>query len=61
MATVLQRDIIDALRKLRDARTADNSADEAACERRLNVLLDRLIASQIQKQKSDYEKSESDY
>lgn len=53
MATVLQRDIMDALQRLRDARAAGRAREIVVCERRLNWLLDRVSANM--KPKSDYE------
>ena len=60
MATVLQRDITHALRKLRAARASGNIKDAAVCERRLNWLLDR-ITDDFPSRKSDYENAKSDY
>lgn len=55
MATVLQRDITDALQRLRDARAAGSAREVVVCERRLNWLLDRLLANRKPNlQKSDY-------
>ena len=42
MATVLQRDITDALRRLRDARNEGDPEQEEVCEGRLNRLLDQV-------------------
>lgn len=58
MATVLQRDITDALRRLRHARTQDDAREIAVCERRLNWLLDRVATNTIRKPISDYEKTQ---
>lgn len=61
MATVLQRDIVNALRKLRAARASGNDDDSLVCERRLNWLLDRMVDNMPASQKSDYENAKSDY
>lgn len=50
MATVLQRDIIDALRRLRAARRIGDTHEAAVCERRLNWLLDKVP---VKKRKTD--------
>lgn len=55
MATVLQRDIKDALQRLRIARAARDRHEMLVCERRLNWLLDKLDLP-AEKQKMDYEK-----
>lgn len=56
MATVLQRDIIDALRRLREARTAGTAQDITLCEARLNRLLEHVTDNKIglsKREKSD--------
>ena len=61
MATVLQRDIIDALRRLRSARISGDTHEAAVCEKRLNWLLEKVDIRRnlINKtQKSDYENAE---
>ena len=42
MATVLQRDITEALRRLRDARDSGDNEQVQVCEGRLNRLLDQV-------------------
>jgi hypothetical protein len=42
VATVLQRDITDALQRLRAARTARNEAQIDLCEQKMNRLLDKV-------------------
>ncbi len=61
MATVLQRDLVAVLRRLRDARTAGDEPESAVCERRLNELLDRMIDAMPDSQKLDYHNAKSDY
>lgn len=49
MATLIERDLTDALRRLRIARSKGDHKDAQVFERRLDWLLDCLIHQQSQK------------